>query len=508
MLEQLQRSLPPPRAWYNGRVLTRSLLALGALTASAAIAACQPAPQVPATPTLAIPPPPPASTEPSAPPALVKRAASDPELVRRVCGEHLPCDIRLERSAGIDREGRRLFVVSVYRGRDVFNDNADEGGEPITVTPTTPGADIGIDEGERSDTISPRLGPTSCHIFEYWLVVREGAVIPAAQLLASICNEGHGAAGVGEDTITIGDNSFEHTQAGGSNWRWSRHDVVELSPLRVVRTEETGGWTLGSNESKASWNWDEFRGLTEWYSPPCDSDGNPPSSASGAASTSYAYSPIPQIQIDASFSASAWKTRGLGRCALNADATGKGGFVIQGSPGAESDAALRVVAAEENDIFVEIDDDHTIGPSAKWASDDRLELWLTKKHPGYMDHCLSPGGEAPRQWIIRAADGKVFAGVGKPHPSDITVERVVAGDLTRFHIRIPSKHEGITLAYADTDDGRTVERVIATSRLIPGQRATLGERRSISASTAVCRFDGAALAPEVRLPRPGKPVLY
>ena len=71
---------------------------------------------------------------------------------------------------------------------------------------------------------------------EYWLV--EGASAP--HLLLKLCNDGYGAAGVGVDEITIGDNRFTHFQAGGSNDRWETTDTIRLAPQTLLRVESCG----------------------------------------------------------------------------------------------------------------------------------------------------------------------------------------------------------------------------------------------------------------------------
>src|SRR6185312_900725 len=51
---------------------------------------------------------------------------------------------------------------------------------------------------------------------EYWLL--EGSEPP--RLLLRLCNDGYGAAGVGEDEVTVAENRFVHRQYGGSASRW------------------------------------------------------------------------------------------------------------------------------------------------------------------------------------------------------------------------------------------------------------------------------------------------
>jgi hypothetical protein len=47
--------------------------------------------------------------------------------------------------------------------------------------------------------------------------------------------------------------------------------------------------------------------------------------------------------------------------------------------------------------------------------------------------------------------------------------------------------ELITVAFSDSDDGKAVERLVATSALEPGSAATLGRVFSVSSLVASCR---------------------
>lgn len=202
----------------------------------------------------------------------------------------------------------------------------------------------------------------------------------------------------------------------------------------------------------------------------------------------FVYAALPAVAIDDAFAGSGWKTTGLGRCALHIDASGKEahGFVVHGKPGDPRDAAMRVVASARGALFVEVEDDRKVGPSARWIADDHLEIWMAKQMPSYMDHCLEPG-EKPVQWGIRLADAKVFPGAGNPDPTALTVERAEApGGIVRLKITLPPKHEGLSVVYSDSDDGRKQERLIATSRLRFNDAPTLGRLHALSPDEVTC----------------------
>lgn len=70
--------------------------------------------------------------------------------------------------------------------------------------------------------------------YEFWLMKGEGA----PQKILSLCNDGYGAAGTGEDSVTIRNGRLVLTQHGGSAWQWDIVKVIELDPLRKVSEEQ------------------------------------------------------------------------------------------------------------------------------------------------------------------------------------------------------------------------------------------------------------------------------
>ncbi len=472
------------------------------LVVLASLGACQdPAPVAPTQP------PAPTVTVPSAAPvASVASSALTPEqagkatkseLARLVCADKGTCEIRRDRPAGQDGAGRKLRVVSVYRG-------VDDLGQPLP--PDEPDAappPLGIEETDRSDTLSPALGYRACQRFDYWLLSEDAQGKPQARRLVTVCNDGHGASGMGEDNITVGDNHLSFGTSGGSNWRGGHSKEISLSPLRVLSTSSDGYWTMGANHESRKWSWDDFSGLVSWYSPACLADGSSPEpdGPAGGDDTkdAFVYAPIPAVDFEGDFAASGWKDTGLDRCSLQLDASEKSGFVTHGKAGEAADASMRVVASKNDELFVEVQDDKWVGPSASWVKDDHLELWLAKELPGYFTHCLDKSIVAPQQWGIRIADGKVFAGAGKPDEKAITVEKVTLGSGgARLKIKLPKGMAAISLVYSDSDDGKKQERMFATSKLVHGKGETLGALQVIDSKSAVCRVEGGKLTTRLK----------
>jgi hypothetical protein len=387
------------------------------------------------------------------------------QIVASVCGARKPCEL-LE----IKKAGPELLVVS------------------LTTDP------------ERARDAAPPFDPEHCVPYEHWLLRTRGQAIAERRELLRLCNDGYGASGVGEDTVTVAPNLFTHRQYGGSAWRWENTRVLELSPLRVKTTAWWSGATIAPVSERGTFDWSEFRGRVRWYKPPCPAGGGPPLTGDDPGigeldndPRALTYDPIPVVSIAKSFD---FKTTPLGSCAPVIDGIGERGFVTHGPPGDANDASMRVVAAEAGAsivLYVEIKDDAILGPSAKWLFDDHLELWLKDEDPDPSELCV-PGGAGGgagklRQWAIRVADGALFPGAhAKSDP--ITVER----EGTRFKITIASATiESLTVVYSDSDDGKTQERLIATSQLKFNVSATLGRLRPISREEAVCEVVGGRL---------------
>ncbi|AKT44161.1 hypothetical protein [Chondromyces crocatus] len=460
----------------------------------------------------------------TAPPSDAERklAGADTEklLHAALCGQRTPCHVLRNRPAGLNEQGMPLSVVSLWTGEQRWSDedaSENEGEEGsaqkgASRDATALPADLRLEQTEREDVTSPGLG--GCHRFDYWLVTWRDGAIAAKSPLLRICNDGHGASGVGEDTVTIGDNRFTHTVMGGSAWRWIEVSERRLSPLSERRTASSMWWNIASNVSESRWSWDDFAGGTTWYSPLCKADGSfdrdgdagdvGPGDRGGRE---YAFATLPLVEVDPAYTASGWKSAGLGRCALAVDATGKGGFVTHGMPGQASDASLRVVATAPDTLLIEVEDDHLVGPGKNWVTDDHLEIWLSAAIPSASSHCVTPPEEL-LQWGIRVTDGKVFAGAGKPHPTALRVERAApqAGESTlRFKVVLPSGQSAVTVVYSDSDDGRKQERLIATSKLVHGKGLTLGTITKLPVTRVTCGVKEGRLTP---MEKPEPPISF
>ncbi|MBK7829024.1 hypothetical protein [Nannocystis sp.] len=415
-------------------------------------------------------------------PAAPAAADPGPALQARVCGERSPCEVRRARAAGQDPAGRTLTVLSVDLGSRSPRSDA-----PAEVATT----DDGFAEEGSQDSFWPGASGR-CREIEYWLVVGEQRAPEAVQQLFSVCNDGNGAAGLGEDTVTIGDDSLEHASSGGSNWRWSSTRRFELAPLRLRERSGDGSFVFGPNVERRSWSFDRFAGEVSWYSPPCDRATGEPSEVAEGSQVELTYSLIPAVAIDAAFTGGGWKEAGLGGCAL---------ALKDGSPGGPNDAAMRVVAAAgeaATTLLIEVEDDQL-------TPGDQLELWLAEPALNYMDHCLGDTAGGLRQWSIGVVDGRVLAGHGRPEPAALAVERAAQG--LRLRLTPRGSFAALTLVYVDRDANERSARRLATSPLVPGRRETLGGLQAIEPEAASCAVIAGRLEPVLHaLAGPG-PVL-
>jgi hypothetical protein len=417
--------------------------------------------------------------EPVAPEAGVL----DEEVVaRELCDGRPGCRFENAQSAGGGEQERDLWVVSLRL--PATEDRWCDVGGPPEVAPLPA-------EGP---------GPT-----EHWLVVARGARVESSQLLLDLCNDGYGAAGAGEDEVAIHANKLEHTQSGGSAWRWSTTTLVQLAPLAIEQETSGGDWSLNpDNREESTWSWVDFAGTVDWSSPFCDACGNPPfeeiecnrpPAEPGNAEGNYVQ--VPRAQVPPEMDPGAWRTTSLGACAALVDG-GEHGHTVHGTAGGAADASMRVVASTRGVLYVEVRDDHFVTGSRRWIDDDHVELWVGSSELGYMEHCIDrhPTTTGLRQWGVRISDAAIRPGHGRPQ-GPLVAATAVEGNVARVRIELPEHAEAVTVVYSDGDDGHSPESLIATSKLRFGHPESLGALRAISPEVAVCELREGRLEPRI-----------
>lgn len=328
----------------------------------------------------------------------------------------------------------------------------------------------------------PAEGP-ECEQREWWLRRPDKSVVK----LLEACNDGYGAAGLGEEEVEVKGNRFTHTRSGGSNWRWSQTVVAQLSPLSLISQTSESAHTLSPETVKVRFDYVTFESQVVREVPDCKV---PEDQVNGdTATTPVEARLVPQVELPADFVSEGWKRAGLGRCSAEA------GFVLLGKAQGATDAQLRAVLAQDELLFLEVVDDTWTGPGEKWLADDHVELWLFPEVPESADPCGRSGkDEGLVQWAIRIADGKVFPAHGDPRQPP-RAEVVREPGRARLKVKLPADFRSVTAVYSDSDAGKKQELLVATSALKFGRAATLSPVRSLSPTEAVCQVKGSELAP-------------
>ncbi|AKJ07995.1 hypothetical protein ATI61_107434 [Archangium gephyra] len=383
-----------------------------------------------------------------APPA----SSNDP-----LCAKREPCRVTETLDAGKDAQGRPLQVKHLELGW-ADADTSDK----FVGRKFGPGGRKA--EGSRAEG--------QCDAAEWWLVRPS----QPAQLLLSVCNNGYGMAGVGEDSVTVADNRFTHEQSGGSRERWSVSRTLQLSPLRLVTVGHRNSDSLADDagESGDYWDVEQLRGEVVQAAPECEE---------GQTSLGERTLPfLPQVQVDKAYLEGGWKQAGLGACGVEA-----GNFLL-GTQDNPKDAGLKALLVAPDTLLVEVRDNKWTGPSAKWLNDDHLELWLAPRPPQELTGCGKPeAAQLPSQWGIRIVDGKVFPAFGSPQQT-LQVERAELPGKQgyRMKLKLPTPFQAISVVYSDSDSGKKQERMLATSAVKFGRPETLNPVRVVPAAEATC----------------------
>jgi hypothetical protein len=346
----------------------------------------------------------------------------------------------------------------------------------------------------------------NCEPFEHWLVTSDKRRVVRAERMLEICNDGYGAAGVGEDNVDVEENALFHRQSGGSAWRWSESSKWRLSPRALLGCSNESFFAVGPQRLNREWSFEDFGGRTEWYVPTCSESGEWVEKAgeNEDGSAGYAYDYVPQVELPLSFFESGWKTTPIGRCSVAVDGD-KRGSMIHGQHGGTRDSQMKVVAASPRVLFFEIEDDRFTGPSDRWLNDDHVELWSapTNDETG-SQHCLMKANAAQKkdlvQWGIRLKDGKVFPAFGHPAADELRVETAQPSPSgpVRMKVSLAKDLHALTVVYSDGDDGASQHAMIATSRLRFGDHRSLGHLQVISPKNASCVVRGGKLEPVLK----------
>lgn len=312
---------------------------------------------------------------------------------------------------------------------------------------------------------------------------RERVADGKRQLLLDICNDGYGASGVGEDSVSVDGPVFTHSRYGGSAWRWDKTRSVDVRTWLATHETSSSYHNGGAGGTWVDADWQGQRILAGWGRPACGPDGEPVTQDELLIGPELPNQFLP-IPVTTAIPAD-WQSVRLGTCAARADAASA--FVPFGGPGQAGDAAIKVAMADDRTLIVEWKDDAAATPKAAedWLGDDHLEIWATAdgRRPGApppnpgswlggavpFEGCAD-SGEKPVQWAVRVSDGKVYVGYGAPKGTP----KVTLAKDGRARIVLPWAPAQIAVLYSDADGASGQERLVGTSDVRYGKRDSIG----------------------------------
>lgn len=308
----------------------------------------------------------------------------------------------------------------------------------------------------------PRDVEVECAPRELWVVSpRAGALAP--RRLRRLCNDGYGAAGVGEDVIRVGPNRFEHHQSGGSAWRWSEASEEQLEPPRLLGFSDLGFWNVASNCRATTWSWETFSGTGAWFVPRCGEEDRHP--AGDEACVEWPL--LPWVPLGEPFRRQGWQQTDLGDCALLLGAAS--------GPAKPGDAILRVLALDPRTLVVEVADAALV-PGAR--------LVLTHSdwaRPEYSTHCYESAAPPPRR-----AEVRFLGNPPQPRARGTALESVTFAGGLRLLLELPAAAPLLAVELF-APDGAKAERRLASTSLGPPTTVTLGELWSLPADACAPR---------------------
>lgn len=361
-------------------------------------------------------------------------AAQEQDLLAALCDQRTPCEIVARTPASQDTATRPVEVVEIS---------------------------LGPEHPEGGFECRPYLR-------EFWVVI---GGTPRQRLLR-LCNDGYGAAGLGEDEVRVFRNRLVHLQSGGSAWRWSVLTRYRVAPAMRLREEHCSFHNIATGFQITDWNWQDFTGLVRMR---FQDEGEP---ADGNVlgcqpqNTTHRYLPVPRI--DAIEGLEEGGVAPLGSCAVSVHENGSSGFRIHGPPAKDGGAEMRLLLIGARDLLVTVIDPDIRSDGESWVHDDHIEIWqagLMSIGPEYLE------SDPLQQWGVRLSDGAVFKGAGHPEEQPEILGRV-AGEVegmpaVTLRLRLVRDAHSLTVVYSNSRDGRQY-RMIANSPLRFGEARTLG----------------------------------
>lgn len=386
--------------------------------------------------------------EPAPPPAVEQKT---------LCKEREGCRLLWTHAAGKDEKGRDLFISEV-------------------VLPSPPEWSCrrpqNNDYGEFLKNVRQ----------EIWLSSK-GGILPEHNKIMDFCNDGYGAADIGDNVFTIHDGLLTHRAFGGSAQRWMNGRTLRLPSLEVASVMGCSFHSLYGGDDFKMFDYDTGAFRMGWNEQ-VRGEGQVPAKddfidcdATNLEKANARYEALMIKQVHSFLGLRLNEVKELGSCAttLSTKEGAHEGYVVYGQDDGSADAEVKLLRINDDTLWVSLSDKgRTFKSSKNWEHDDRIEIWwLEQKAKTPYDGSRG----TLRQFIIRLADLSIFAGYGyndgkKKLPF---VERRDGQGLS-FSIRWPPDQfpssRGLTLAYA-RGDGAATSVMWATSTLKYGDADTL-----------------------------------
>jgi hypothetical protein len=366
-----------------------------------------------------------------------------------ICGKRASCRLVTIHNAGKARVAEVLFGIK------------DKPGEAP-------------DDGCRTaDGGDPHNGGT-----EYWLL-DDGEPLN----ILSLCNDGYGAADVGEDSVTFSNNRMVHVQNGGSSWRWDNTDTISLSPFQLLTQMSCSYHNIEPATGTVTFvDAVRFRAADIRKNPAANwGDGDEIGCPDVKRSAFAKLKPIPGDKLvadypvvlpsnvsDPEFGAISSGTT-LGSCALVLSTDGANGFLTFGKPADAAHAAsMKVLALGSKRLLLQIYDPTAApAPAGKsWIGGAHAEIWQSDTY----EESLIPERAQLRQVAVDL-DGSVHLAGKATAPQ---VKRWTAKDekgraVTVLLLTWVDDLNRAAISYSQAENGRQARLVtnVAMARGVP-----------------------------------------
>jgi hypothetical protein len=330
--------------------------------------------------------------------AAAAAAALTPAQQSAICGARTTCTI------GKSYEGGgALAVVEIHLGlKDKPDDAPDDGCHAADSDKRDGGA-------------------------EYWLLA--GGAKPAR--LLKFCNDGYGAANVGEDKVDVGPNRLVHWRDGGSSWRWESTVTYTLAPWRAAGKRDCSYNDMSADNGTLTdidYVAMRSRSVAKDSAPASghnggDDVGCPPWPADAAQHFTPQPGPgllgaydilVPNLASASGVPPVIPAGTTIGDCGAAMSTAGMNGFVVFGKAAAADKAAeIRAIALSMNALLIQVYDPLAVSNNGvaprSWIDLPHVEIWI--------GHDIDPGHtRLPVSKLSQVAvdlSGGVHAGVGQ-----------------------------------------------------------------------------------------------